>query len=70
MNRTKLDMIRNKIIRLATREGEISKKVQEWWFRYGHAMRREKDYEGNREIWIRSARYEKGHRGVVGQCEN
>ena len=48
---TKLDRIRNERIRGTTKVGEICKKVQEsrlnlkW---YGHVLRREEEYVGNR----------------------
>ena len=46
---TKLDRIRNDIIRGATKVGEISKKVQESRLKwYGHVLRREYEYVGKR----------------------
>ena len=45
---TKLDRIRNEIIRGTTKVGEISKKVQESRLKwYGHVLRREEEYVGN-----------------------
>ena len=44
---TKLDIIRNEIIRGTTKVGKISKKVQESRLkRYGHVLRREDEYVG------------------------
>ena len=46
---TKLDRIRNEIIRGTTKVGEISTKVQESRLKwYGHVLRREQEYVGNR----------------------
>ena len=46
---TKLDRIRNEIIRGTTKVGEISKKVQESrWKWYGHILRREEECVGKR----------------------
>ena len=46
---TKLDRIRNEIIRWTTKVGEISKKVQESRLKwYGHVLRREDEYVGKR----------------------
>ena len=46
---TKLDRIRNEIIRGTTKVGEISKKVQESRLKwYGHVLRREDEYVGKR----------------------
>ena len=46
---TKLDRIRNEIIRGTTKVGEISKKVQESRLKwYGHVSRREDEYVGKR----------------------
>ena len=46
---TKLDRIRNERIRGTTKVGEISKKVQESRLKwYGHVLRREDEYVGNR----------------------
>ena len=46
---TKLDRIRNEIIRGKTKVGEISKKVQESRLKwYGHVLRRDDEYVGNR----------------------
>ena len=48
---TKLDRIRNEIIRGTTKVGEISKKVQESRLKwYGHVLRREDEYVGKRVI--------------------
>ena len=50
-NVTKMDRIRNAIIRGATRMGDIPKKVQErrsHW--YGHAMKRDEEYVEKRAI--------------------
>ena len=43
---TKLDSIRNEIIRGTTKVGEISKKVQESRLKLYHASRREEEYVG------------------------
>ena len=44
---TKLDRIRNEIIRGTTKVGKISKEVQESWLKwYGHVLRREDEYVG------------------------
>ena len=44
---TKLDIIRNEIIRGTTKVGKISKKVQESRLKwYGHVLRREDEYVG------------------------
>ena len=43
---TKLDSIRNEIIRGTTKVGEISKKVQECRLKLYHASRREEEYVG------------------------
>ena len=46
---TKLDRIRNEIIRGTTKVGEISKKVQESRLKlYGHVWKREDEYVGKR----------------------
>ena len=46
---TKLDRIRNELIRRTTKVGEISKKVQESRLKwYGHVLRREDEYVGKR----------------------
>ncbi len=46
---TKLDRIRNEIIRWTTKVGELSKKVQESMLKwYGHVLRREDEYVGKR----------------------
>ena len=46
---TKLDRIRNEIIRGTTKVGEISKKVQESRLKwYGHVLKREDEYVGKR----------------------
>ena len=46
---TKLDRIRNERIRVTTKVGEISKKVQESRLKwYGHVLRREDEYVGKR----------------------
>ena len=48
---TKLDKIRNERIRGTTKEGEITKKVQERRLKWhGHVMRREEHYVGRRAI--------------------
>ena len=48
---TKLDRIRNERIRGTTKVGEISKKVQESRLKwYGHVLRREDEYVGNRAM--------------------
>ena len=48
---TKLERIRNEIIRRTTKGGEISKKVQESTLKwYGHLLRREDEYVGKREM--------------------
>ena len=55
---TKLDSIRNEIIRGTTKVGEISKKVQESRFKLYHASRREEEYVGEEDQigggWITS----------------
>ena len=46
---TKLDRIRNERIRVTTKVGEISNKVQESRLKwYGHVLRREEEYVGMR----------------------
>ena len=51
---TKLDRIRNEIIRGTTKVGEISKKVQESRFKcYGHVLRREYEYIGKMTWQVR-----------------
>ena len=46
---TKLDRIRNEIIRGTTKVGEISKKVQESRLKWcGHVLRKEDEYVGKR----------------------
>ena len=48
---TKLDKIRNERIRVTTKVGEITKKVQERRLKwYGHVMRREEHYVGRRAM--------------------
>ena len=48
---TKLDKIRNEIIRGTTKVGEITKKVQQRRLKwYGHVMRREEHYVGRRAM--------------------
>ena len=50
---TKLDRIRNEIIRGTTRVGEIFKKVHESRLKwYGHVLRREEAYVGKRAMVI------------------
>ena len=46
---TKLDIMRNEIIKGTTKVGKISKKVQESRLkRYGHVLRRKDEYVGKR----------------------
>ena len=48
---TKLDKIRNERIKMTTKVGEITKKVQERRLKwYGHVMRREEHYVGRRAM--------------------
>ena len=50
---TKLDRIRNEIIRGTKKVGEISKKVQERRLKlYGHVLRRHDEYLGKRVMGI------------------
>ena len=75
---TKLDRIRNEIIRGTTKVGEISKKVQESRLKWhGHMLRREYEYVGKRVIEVpgkrrreRSKRRWLDNTGTTCQIEN